>query len=155
MKKILLLVILLLSLSACAKKMTREEFKATLDAMVKQTLSAVETRITSTPTRTSTMTPNPPMPTFTPTLSPSATYTPTITPTPRGVLACLQRYNAANVRSKPSEDSPRVATISKNQCITLLAVTPDQEWGRMDRGWITIRFFEVSGPISNLPVESE
>jgi hypothetical protein len=142
-----------LSLTACSQQMTRQEFKATLDQMVLLTMSANASLFTETPTPTQTFTPTPIPPTSTPMPSPTPILTPTMTPTPRNVLACLTGTSGANVRMEPSEESQRVSVIPRNQCVTLLALNLNADWARIDRGWVTLKYFNISGPVDQLPRE--
>ncbi len=142
-----------LILTACGPNMTQQEFKATLDQMVLLTVSANTSLSTETPTPTQTATPTPIPPTSTPTPTPTPILTPTMTPTPRNVLACLTGTSGANVRMEPFEESPRVAVITRNQCVTLLALNLAGDWARIDRGWVTLKYFNISGPFDRLPKE--
>ncbi len=153
--KYLLLLILLLCLSACGPELSRGDFKATLDQMVLETVGVNPDLPTDTPTPSITPTSTQPIPTMTPLPTDTPIVSPTVSPTPTELIACLLRYNAANVRKYPDENSPRVAVISKNQCVTLLARTEDKEWAKVENGWITVRFFDLSGPIDRLPIEEE
>ena len=103
------------------------------------------------PTATATETPIPATPTITPTV-PTTTFTPlptetsTITPEPTpiyGEIAAAEEFGGALVRSEPSFDSQRLASLINGTMIEIL--DPSPSYDADGRSWLTIRFINEDG----------
>ena len=103
------------------------------------------------PTATATETPIPPTPTLTPTV-PTATFTPlptetsTVTPIPTpiyAVIAAAEEFGGARIRSEPSFESTRLASLINGTVIVIL--DPSPSYDEDGRAWLMVRFTNEDG----------
>lgn len=146
MKKLILLL-LLLSLSACSLIPGKNQ-PAPLDSV--ETTAApeqVDLSVTATPEVVETE----------PVVSEDeATATPEDEPTPLpedGLQACIERAKHLNVRIGPGRDQLRIGYLHTGDCVVLLERDKKTEWVRYEGGWISIDYLDLElSELQTLPV---
>ncbi len=70
-----------------------------------------------------------------------------------GVQGCLQRVNSLNVRGGPGVGYNHKAYLLRGACVALQSRNSSSTWVEIENGWVAASYLEISGDLSQLPIQ--
>jgi hypothetical protein len=65
---------------------------------------------------------------------------------------CLRGVSALKIRLGPAVTYRKVDVLRRGECETLLGISPDRDWVKLNRGWVSLFYLTVDGDAFTLPV---